>query len=170
MTQLRVCWCGVLSLTRERVCRLKLLLVLASADVLGSESRGTRDHILLSQFRDSPKLEGQFTVFISPRNRVAQLYPQALGSIFVASYDSQGYSGSIDPASTRIILVFFFIVSARATQHRKHSLTVLLAACIARCQATAAARTIENTAPVLLAACVLRVLPSNGSMRHNIYL
>jgi hypothetical protein len=31
----------------------------------------------------------------SPRNRVAQLYPQALGSLFVASYDSQGYGGGI---------------------------------------------------------------------------
>jgi restriction endonuclease Mrr len=29
------------------------------------------------------------------RNRVAQLYPQALGSLFVASYDSQGYGGGI---------------------------------------------------------------------------
>jgi hypothetical protein len=28
---LRVCWCGVLSLTRGRVCRLQLLLTLASA-------------------------------------------------------------------------------------------------------------------------------------------
>jgi hypothetical protein len=26
----------------------------------------------------------------------------------------------------------------------------------------------ENTAPVLLAACVLRALPSSGSIRHNI--
>jgi hypothetical protein len=32
---------------------------------------------------------------LSPRNKVAQLYPHALGSIFVASYDSQGYGGSI---------------------------------------------------------------------------
>jgi hypothetical protein len=45
-------------------------LVLASAVVLGSESRGTRDHILLSQIRDFP---------------------------FVASYDSQGYGGGIRP-------------------------------------------------------------------------
>jgi hypothetical protein len=37
-----------------RVCRLQLLLVLASAVILGSESRGTRDHILLSQIRDFP--------------------------------------------------------------------------------------------------------------------
>jgi hypothetical protein len=28
---------------------------------------------------------------------VAQLYPQALGSPFVASYDSQGYGGGIRP-------------------------------------------------------------------------
>jgi hypothetical protein len=28
-------------------------------------------------------------------NRVAQLYPRALGSLFVASYDSQGYGGGI---------------------------------------------------------------------------
>jgi hypothetical protein len=40
-----------------------------------------------------PNLEGQVPVFISHRNRVAQLYPQALGSIFVASYDSQAYGG-----------------------------------------------------------------------------
>jgi hypothetical protein len=33
------------------------------------------------------------TAFISLRNRVAQLYPQALGSLFVVSYDSQGYGG-----------------------------------------------------------------------------
>jgi hypothetical protein len=34
-------------------------------------------------------------VFVSPRNRVAQLYPQALDSLFVDSYDSQSYGGGI---------------------------------------------------------------------------
>jgi hypothetical protein len=52
--QLLVCWCGALSLTREWVCRLQLLLVLASAVILESEYRWTRDHILLSQIRDFP--------------------------------------------------------------------------------------------------------------------
>jgi hypothetical protein len=93
--QLRVCWCGASSLTREWVCRLQLLLVLASAVILGSESRGTHDHILLSQIWDSPNLEGLVPVFISPRNRVALLYPQTLGSLFVSSHDSQGYGWSI---------------------------------------------------------------------------
>jgi hypothetical protein len=67
-----VFWCGALSLTRERVCRLQSLLVLASAVILWSKSRGTRDHILLSQIRDSPNMDGQVAVFISPRNSVAQ--------------------------------------------------------------------------------------------------
>jgi hypothetical protein len=49
---LRVCWYAVLSLTRGRVCRLQLLLALAKAFILGVESRGTRDHILLSQIWD----------------------------------------------------------------------------------------------------------------------
>jgi hypothetical protein len=61
--QLRVCYCEAPTLTRGRVCRLKLLLVLASAVILlGSESRGTHDHILLSRIRDSRNLEGQVPV------------------------------------------------------------------------------------------------------------
>jgi hypothetical protein len=42
-----------------------------------------------------PILENQVCVFISPSDGVAQLYPQALGSLFVAFYDSQGYGGGI---------------------------------------------------------------------------
>jgi hypothetical protein len=83
------------ALTRERFCTLQLLLLLASRAILRTESRETRDHILLSQIRDSSNLEGQVPIFISPRNRVSQLYPQAPGSLFVASYDSQGYGGCI---------------------------------------------------------------------------
>jgi hypothetical protein len=39
------------------------------------------EHILLSQIRNSPNLEGLLPVFISPRNRLVQLYPQAPGSL-----------------------------------------------------------------------------------------
>jgi hypothetical protein len=76
---------------------LHLLLVLASAFIIRSESRGTHGLVLLSQIRDSLNLEGPVPVFISTSNRVALLYPQALGSIFVASYNSQSYSGGIRP-------------------------------------------------------------------------
>jgi hypothetical protein len=48
--QLRVCYFVAPSLTRGWVCNLLLLLVLASAVSLGSESRGTQNYILLSQF------------------------------------------------------------------------------------------------------------------------
>jgi hypothetical protein len=40
------------SLTRGLGCHLQLLLALASTLTLGSVSRGTRDHILLSQIQD----------------------------------------------------------------------------------------------------------------------
>jgi hypothetical protein len=46
---------------------------LAGAVIVGSESHGPYDHIILSQIRDSTNLEGQVTVFVSPKNRVAQL-------------------------------------------------------------------------------------------------
>jgi hypothetical protein len=83
------------SLTRGWVCRLQLLLVVSSAVILGSESHRTHDHILPSQIWDFPNLEGQVPTFISPRNRLAQLYPQALRSLFVALYNSQGFGGGI---------------------------------------------------------------------------
>jgi hypothetical protein len=49
--QLRVCWFGAPSLTRERVCRLQLLLVPARAIIFGSEARRIRGHILLSRLK-----------------------------------------------------------------------------------------------------------------------
>jgi hypothetical protein len=45
--------------------------------------------------RQTPNLEGQAPVFISPSDRVAQIYAQAPGYFFVAFYDSQGYGGGI---------------------------------------------------------------------------
>jgi hypothetical protein len=69
--QLRVCWCGAFSLTTGRVCCLHLLLTIAKAVILGSESRGTRDHICCLRYETS---------------------------ICVASYDSQGYGGCVRPS------------------------------------------------------------------------
>jgi hypothetical protein len=46
LRQLRVCFCGAPTLTRGQVCRLQLLLVLASPVILASYSRGTHDHIV----------------------------------------------------------------------------------------------------------------------------
>jgi hypothetical protein len=54
-----------------------------------SKSRRTRNHTLLSH------LEGQVPIFISPRNKVALLYPQGLGPLYFVPVDSQGYGGGI---------------------------------------------------------------------------
>jgi hypothetical protein len=70
---------------------------LASAVILRSDSSGTHDQVLLSQNRDSSNLEGQVPMFISPRSRVVRVYPQAMGSLSVTSYESQGYGEGVRP-------------------------------------------------------------------------
>jgi hypothetical protein len=44
--------------------------------------------------RSTRNLEGQVTVLMSLSDRVAELHPQALGSLIIV-YDSQGYGGGI---------------------------------------------------------------------------
>jgi hypothetical protein len=86
------------SLTRGWVCSLKLLLTLTSAVILRSH-----DHILLPQIRNSPQPGGPGPRIYIPRDRVARLYPRALGSVFVSSYNSQGYGGGIRPTVSRLV-------------------------------------------------------------------
>jgi hypothetical protein len=79
------------SLTRKRVCNL----LVNCFWVLPEQSHINRSPTELTAISyclicDSPNLEGQVPVFISPRNRVAQIYPRALHSLSVASYDSRG--------------------------------------------------------------------------------
>jgi hypothetical protein len=74
-------------------------------------SRAEPVTILYCLIWDSRNQEGQIPVFISPRNRVAQLYPRALGSLYVASCDSQGYGESI---LTRLDIGFFFTSRTRS--------------------------------------------------------
>jgi hypothetical protein len=59
-------------------------------------SRNSWSHFTVSDSR-LPQPVGPVPVFVFPRNRVARLYPQALGFLFVASYDSHGYGGCIRP-------------------------------------------------------------------------
>jgi hypothetical protein len=149
-------------LTRGRVCHLQFLVSLDSAVILGSESRGTHDHILLSQIRDSTNLEGQVPAFISPRNRVARLYPQALGSLSVASYDSQGYGGGIGTrlhAGLSELNYLRLLVQPQHGPHRKHLSTVLLLLD----HVAIVMYSVENTASQVRHCCVLKkLLPSNG--------
>jgi hypothetical protein len=63
--QLRVCYFMAPSLTRGQVCNLLLLLAVASAVPLGLSPV----KFYCPNFSDSPNMEGQVPVFISPRSR-----------------------------------------------------------------------------------------------------
>jgi hypothetical protein len=71
-----------------------------------------------SALRPTPNMEDQVSVFTSPRDRPAQLYPQVPGSLFVALYDSQGYGGGI---LTRLHTGRYYPI--RTWFHRRNKLT-----------------------------------------------
>jgi hypothetical protein len=75
--QLRVCYFVVPSLTRGRVCNLlyNSFWALPEQSLLG-RSPAELTAIFYLLICDSTNLEGQVPVFISPRNKLAQLYPR----------------------------------------------------------------------------------------------
>jgi hypothetical protein len=80
--QLRICYFVAPSLTRGRVCNLlyNCFWALPEQSLL-DRSPSELTTIFYCLIWDSPNLEGQVPVFISPRNRMVQLYPRALGSL-----------------------------------------------------------------------------------------
>jgi hypothetical protein len=83
------------SLTRRLVCRLQLLLGLASAVILRSESRGTNDHVYCLRFQTPPTW----------RTRFLYLYPQDQG-------------GPVIPPPTFLSLHIEYFI--RHGLHRRH--------------------------------------------------
>jgi hypothetical protein len=84
LNEFRDCWCVAPFLTRGRICRLQLQLVLASAVILKSEFRDNYYHILLSQIRDHPTWrDSSLNVYpretgwskYNPRHRISFLSP-----------------------------------------------------------------------------------------------
>jgi hypothetical protein len=67
--QLRVFCCGATSLTRGRVCIFQFLLGIESAVLLRSQSRGTHEHILLSQFLRLPQPGGPGSCIYFPQEQ-----------------------------------------------------------------------------------------------------
>jgi hypothetical protein len=69
-----------------------------------SEMRRTRNYTLLSHLRfPEPGRTGCRIYRLSPRNKLAQLYPWALDSFYVGSYDSQAYGGGILTRSHTVV-------------------------------------------------------------------
>jgi hypothetical protein len=78
--RLRVSWCVAPSLTRGWVCnlRVQLFLVLARAVTLGSKSRRTHDHILLSHLR-LPQPGGPGLCIYIPQEQGGSVIPPGTG-------------------------------------------------------------------------------------------
>jgi hypothetical protein len=80
--QLRVCYFVAPYLMRGRVCNLLLLLVLASTVPFGFQSRGTQDHILLSQFLRLPQPGGPGSRIYTPQDQGGLDIPPGTGFPF----------------------------------------------------------------------------------------
>jgi hypothetical protein len=78
-----------------------LLSAIASADILGSDSRRIYDHILLSQIRYSPNLEGQVPIFISPGTGWPGHTPRHWAPFSSPSGTRRAAVEVFEPASTR---------------------------------------------------------------------
>jgi hypothetical protein len=70
--------CGAPSLTRGRVCSFQLL-VFASTVFLGSESRGTNEHILLPQFLRLPQPGVPGSCMYFPQEQGRPVIPPSIG-------------------------------------------------------------------------------------------
>jgi hypothetical protein len=116
--QLRVCWYGALSLTKEKVCRIQLLLVLASEVILWSESIGTRDHILLSQIRDSPPFGPRYIASERTPQKtpfptlLPRLHDVVMGKDDVENTASHSYFIAYYAAVHRYVCFYGFIILA----------------------------------------------------------
>jgi hypothetical protein len=107
VTQLRVCWCGALSQTRGPVCRLQLLLSSPDQSFSGPSPMGLVSILYCLRFETS---------------------------LFVASYDSQGYGGNIPPrlhtgsslSNPGSLLPLQMLVRL----HRRHQVEQFLCCCV----------------------------------------
>jgi hypothetical protein len=110
-------WCGAPSLMRGRVYSVQLLLGLANAVFLGSESHRTDDHILRSQFlRPLPQPGGQGSCIYFPQGQGNSVITPGIGfriGVVVVlaagsqSTSSSGYRASLWDPWPDFILLFF---------------------------------------------------------------
>jgi hypothetical protein len=113
------------------------MLVLASAVILRSESHGTHDHILLSQIRDSPNLEGQVPVFISPKTWWPSYTPRHWVPFSSPPTTHRATVEVFDPASTRdslttqnqsseLVVQTLLVITSRHGPGRKHPVYIVV--------------------------------------------
>jgi hypothetical protein len=111
------------SLRRWWICRLQLLLVLASAVILRSESRGTHDHIYCLRFKDPPTWRAMSSYLYPPGTGRSSYTPRHWVPFSSPPTTRRATVEVFEPASTRVpLLSFHYILSTiRHGSHRKHS-------------------------------------------------
>jgi hypothetical protein len=90
------------SLTRRWVCRLQLLLVLASAFILRSESRGTHDQILQSQIQVFSTWKARSPYLYLPGTGLSGYSPRHWVPFSSSPATRRATMFVFDPASTRV--------------------------------------------------------------------
>jgi hypothetical protein len=122
----RVCWYGAPSLTRGRVCLLQLLLSSPAQSVSGPSPSGLMITIYCLRFWDSPNLEHKVPVFITPRNVMARLCPQALGYVTHLSKITPLYTLGTNRTESSTAKCSYIVWWRRYPlgPHRKHGSTV----------------------------------------------
>jgi hypothetical protein len=78
----------------------------------------THDRILLSQIQDSPNLEGQVPVFISPRNRVTRLYPPGTAFLFRRLLRPAGLWWNYSNCPSLALVVLITLLHGPGRKHR----------------------------------------------------
>jgi hypothetical protein len=107
------------SLTRGQVCNMLLLLVLASA-----VPRNSGPYFIVPILQTCPTWRAR-SLYLYPTGTGSPRYiPWALGSLFVASYDSQGYGGGIltrlHTGKSEIFLLYIIYRNSVCTSQESH--------------------------------------------------
>jgi hypothetical protein len=120
------------SLRRGSVCRLQLLLALASAVILGCESRGTHDQILLFQLRYSSNLAARSPYLYHPGTGWSSYTPKHWVHFSSPPTPRRAMVVIFVPASTRALIPSAwdprYIASGRT--HRERRLQHLFYCCV----------------------------------------
>jgi hypothetical protein len=126
--QLRVCYFVEPSLTRRQVCNLLLLLVLASAVSLRSESHGAQDHILTSQFLRLPQPGGPGHRIYIPQEQDGPDIPPGTGFPFCCLLQLAGlrWRYSILPPHGRFWSVIVILIYLKYATFSKDLLAIII--------------------------------------------
>jgi hypothetical protein len=161
------------SLTRGWVCRLQLQLALARAVILGSESLGIHDHILLSQTRDSKTWRAR-SPYLYPPGTGWPIIPPGTGFPFHHLLRLVGlwwrYSNppphGVLPNSTASLGIRSTYIDEARTTHRKNSSSIVACGSVGACWGS---HVIATQLVYWRAGCCVAMVASRIQRKHCSY-